>query len=295
MNIEVRDSRLSELIRPDSELELLASDFQFTEGPFWHPVEQHLTFSDIPGDTLYRWSEQDGVSVFRQPSHKANGNAYDLEGRILTCEHVTSRLSRTNLDGSYEILASRYGDKELNSPNDVVVKSDGSIYFTDPPYGRINARVGELRSQELDFCGVYKLDLSTDTLTLLVDDFERPNGLCFSSDEGSLYVNDSAHNHIRIFDVQDDGMLANGRMWTQLVGEGIGPADGMKVDSEGNVYCTGPGGIHIFDSAANCLGVIHVPEQTANLCFGDDDYRTLYITASTSLYRLHVRIHGRSL
>ncbi len=295
MTIEVRDPRLSELIRPDSELEQLASDFQFTEGPIWQPRERFLIFSDIPGDTLYRWSKQDGLSVFRQPSHKANGNAYDLQGRILTCEHVTSRLSRTNLDGSYEILASHYEGKELNSPNDAIVKSDGSIYFTDPPYGRINAGVGELRPHELDFCGVYKFDPATNGLTLLVDDFDRPNGLCFSTDEGSLFVNDSAHNHLRIFDVQEDGTLANGRVWAQLVGEGVGPADGMKIDSEGNVYCTGPGGIHIFDPAANYLGVIHVPEQTANLCFGGDDYRSLYITASTSLYRLHVRIPGRPL
>ena len=283
------------LIRPDSEPELLASGFQFTEGPIWHAQEQHLTFSDIPGNTLYRWSEHEGLSEFRQPSHKANGNAYDQQGRILTCEHVTSRLSRTNLDGSYEILASHYEGKELNSPNDVVVKADGSLYFTDPPYGRINARVGELRPQELDFQGVYRLDPDTRELTLLVDDFDRPNGLCFSTDERSLFVNDSAHNHIRIFDVQDDGTLANGRVWAQLVGEGVGPADGMKIDSAGNVYCTGPGGIHILDAAANYLGVIHMPEQTANLCFGDDDYRSLYITDSSALHRLRVLMPGQPL
>jgi gluconolactonase len=295
MIIEVRHPSLYELIRPDAELELLASRFQFTEGPIWHPLERHLTFSDIPGDAMYRWSEEDGVQVFRRPSHKANGNAYDLRGCILTCEHLTSRLSRTNLDGSYEILASHFEGKELNSPNDVVVKSDGTLYFTDPPFGRINARVGELRPLALGFCGVYRLDPATNALSLLVDDFDRPNGLCFSTDEHSLFVNDSAHNHIRSFNLQDDGTLSNGRVWAQLVGEGVGPADGLKIDSEGNVYCTGPGGIHILDATANYLGVLQMPAQTANLCFGDDDLCSLYITASDAIYRLRVCIPGQSL
>lgn len=295
MPIEIRNPHLLELIRPDSELEQLASGFLFTEGPIWHPREQHLTFSDIPADRMYRWSEENGLSEFRHPSHKANGNAYDHEGRILTCEHASNRLSRSNVDGSgYEILASHFAGKELNSPNDVIVKSDGSIYFTDPPYGRIKANVGLLRPRELDFQGVYRLDPDSGTLILLIDDFEKPNGLAFSLDERQLFIDDTARNHIRVFDVQADGTIANGRVWATLVGEGVGGADGMKIDGRGNVYCTGPGGIHIFDPNAACLGVIQMPEQTANLCFGDDDYCSLFITASTSLYRLRVRVPGLS-
>lgn len=296
MTLEIRDPRLLDLIPADAELEQLATGFQFTEGPIWHALERHLTFSDIPADTMYRWSEEKGLVQFRQPSRKANGNAYDHQGRILTCEHASSRLSRSNLDGSgYEILASHFQGKELNSPNDVVVKADGSIYFSDPPYGRINARVGLDRPRELDFQGVYRLDPDSGTLTLLVDDFDKPNGLCFSLDERRLFINDTPRLHIRVFDVQEDGTLANGRVWAELVGQGPGGADGMKLDSQGNIYCTGPGGIHVFAPDATCLGVIHMPEHTANLCFGDDDDRSLYITASTSLYRLRVRVPGLPL
>lgn len=274
-------------------LEQLATGFGFTEGPIWHAGERHLTFSDIPADTMYRWSEADGLAVFRQPGGKANGNAYDRQGRIVTCEHLTSRVSRSLADGSgYEVLAAHYQGKELNSPNDVVVKSDGSIYFTDPPYGRINPRVGLMRPQQLPFQGVYRLDPEESELTLLVDDFYRPNGLCFSLDERQLFVNDSAHNHIRVFDVQADGTLARGRVWATLAGDGPGPTDGMKFDSAGNLYCTGPGGIYILDRTARVLEHIRLPEQTANLCFGGDDLRSLYITASTSLYRLSVLIPG---
>lgn len=290
---DIRRRRFTELIAPDVELEQLATGFQFTEGPIWHPTERHLTFSDIPADTMYRWSEGDGLSEFRRPSHKANGNAYDRQGRILTCEHASSRLSRSHADGSgYEVLTSHFDGKELNSPNDVVVRSDGLIFFTDPPYGRINERVGVLRPQELDFRGVYKLDPDSGALTLLVDDFDRPNGLCFSTDERRLFVDDTARGHIRVFDVKADGTIVNGRVWAELVGEGVGGADGMTIDGRGNVYCTGPGGVHVFDSAAEYLGVIQMPEQTANLCFGDDDLRSLFITATTSVYRLRVSIPG---
>ncbi|MBX7233581.1 MAG: SMP-30/gluconolactonase/LRE family protein [Caldilineales bacterium] len=272
-------------------LERLATGFGFTEGPIWHAGERHLTFSDIPGDAMYRWSEAEGVALFRQPSHKANGNAYDRQGRILTCEHASSRLSRSHRDGSgYEVLAAHYQGQELNSPNDVVVKSDGSIYFTDPPYGRINPRVGLLRPQELDVQGVYRLDPVSGSLTLLVADFARPNGLCFTGDERRLFINDSAHNHIRVFDVQADGTLAGGRVWARLVGEGAGVADGMKIDAGGNLWCAGPGGIYVFDPAARLLGRMPMPEQTANFCFGGDDGRSLFITASSSLYRLRLEM-----
>ncbi|MCP4166242.1 MAG: SMP-30/gluconolactonase/LRE family protein [Chloroflexi bacterium] len=291
MKIEIRDQRLLELIDPEVELEQLASGFIFTEGPVWQGEEGCLIFSDIPANKMYRLSADEDISIFRDPSHNANGNTLDRQNRILTCEHATSRVTRQNVDGSIEVLASHFGDKELNSPNDIIVRADGSIYFTDPPYGRVE-RVGVPRSQQLDFQGVYRLDPVSNDLSLLIDDFDKPNGLCFSVDERRLFVDDTARGHIRVFDIEPEGTLSPGRVWAELEGEGIGGADGMKIDSEGNLYCTGPGGIHIFDPTANYLGVLRMPEQAANLCFGDADKRSLYITASTSIYRLRTRIPG---
>src|SRR5262245_34397798 len=182
MKLEVRDSRLYHVVAKEAEIEQIATGFQFLEGPIWHPYEHHLTFSDIIGNTLYRWSRQNGLATFRQPSHMANGNTYDGQGRLLTCEHATSRVTQTGADGGYEILATHFEGRELNSPNDIVVKSDGTIYFTDPVYGR-TVPWGTLREPELPFEGVYRLDPATKSLTLLIDDFAGPNGLCFSLDE----------------------------------------------------------------------------------------------------------------
>jgi gluconolactonase len=193
-----------------------------------------------------------------------------------------------------EIMASHYQGKELNSPNDIVVKRDGGVYFTDPNSGR-EPYFGVPREQELPFQGVYRLDPKDKTLTLLVDDFSKPNGLCFSLDESRLFVNDTDRNHIRMFDVQPDGRLTNGGVWAETIGEGVGVPDGMKVDQDENLYCCGPGGIHVFDTRADCLGVIRMPEQTANFAWGDDDLCSLYITASSSLYRLRARIPGFEL
>lgn len=293
MAFDIRHAAFADLIDPAAELEQVAAGFEFVEGPIWHPAARHLTFSDIVGNTIYRWSEAEGARVFRRPSQMANGNAYDPQGRILTCEHATSRVTRTALDGRVEVLASHYDGKELNSPNDIVVKRDGSVYFTDPTSGR-SERWGVPRPQELDFQGVYRLDPASQALTLLVDDFDKPNGLCFSVDETLLYVNDTARGHIRVFDVQPDGTLDQGRVWAELEPLGVGVADGMKCDAAGHIYCTGPGGVHIFDPAARLLGVIQTPQQAANLCFGGDDLRTLYITASTALYRLALRTPGHS-
>ena len=181
---------------------------------------------------------------------------------------------------------------ELNSPNDIVVKSDGAIYFTDPTYGRMEY-YGVPREPQLGFRAVYRLDPQGGELTLLADDFSQPNGLCFSSDERLMYVNDTERGHIRVFDVRGDGTLAGGRVFAQLIGEGAGAPDGMKIDSNGNLYCCGPGGIHVFDSSANCLGVIRVPKPAANFNWGGDDLRSLFITASASLYRIDVRVPGR--
>lgn len=293
MNVEVRDSRLGQVLDTGAEMETVATGFQFLEGPTWHPHDGYLVFSDILGDCLYRWSRDLGVTVLRKPSHMANGNTFDRQGRLLTCEHATSRVTRTNQDGRIEVLASHYGAKELNSPNDIIVNRDGGILFTDPNSGR-GPRYGIAREQELAFQGVYHLDADNHQLTLLAGDFSKPNGLCTSVDETRLFVNDTDRGHIRVFDVEADGVLSAGRVWAELEGEGLGVADGMKVDREDHLYCAGPGGLHLFDAEANCLGVIQMPEHTTNLAWGDGDLGSLYITASTSLYRLRTQVPGRT-
>ena len=213
---------------------------------------------------------------------------------MLTCHHATSRVTRVEHDGSIKVIASHYQGKQLNSPNDIVVKSDGAIYFTDPMSGR-SERYGVPRESDLGFAGVYRLEPESGELILLVDDFELPNGLCFSLDEKQLYINDTRRFHIRVFDVLDDGTITNGRIWAETTGEGIGVPDGMKFDSAGNLYSCGPGGIHVFDADATCLGRILIPEHTTNFIRGDTDYKSLYITAATSVYRLRMTIPGNPL
>jgi gluconolactonase len=231
-----------------------------------------VIFSDILGNSIYRWSAANGLDMLRRNSYMANGNAFDQDGRLITCEHATSRVSRTDLTSeTYEVLAAHYTGKQLNSPNDVVVKRDGTIYFTDPTSGR-SAGYGVPREPELAFSGVYRLDPISDKLTLLLDDFAKPNGLCFSGDESLLYVNDTVRQHIRVFEVLADGSVANGRLFANLTGDKPGVADGLKVDSQGNIYSCGPGGIHVFTPAGDCLGVIETPENSANYVFGDDDF-----------------------
>jgi gluconolactonase len=285
------DARLDDLIERAAAPECIASGFIFVEGPAWHAGLRSLVFSDIIGDTLYGWNGPNNVVVLRRPSHMANGNAWDHEGRLLTCEHATSRVSRTHADGRYEVLASHYTGRELNSPNDIVVRRDGSIYFTDPNSGR-TARYGVEREQQLPFQGVFRLDASTGELVLLVDDFSKPNGLCFSLDEKRLFVNDTDRQHIRAFDVQPDGTIAGGEVWAETGGTEPGVADGMKFDSRGNLYCCGSGGIHVFDPDAGRIGIIRTPEVAANLNWGGATLTDLFITARTSVYRLKMRVPG---
>lgn len=289
--VEIRDKRFESVVGRAVDFERLATGCIFTEGPLWHPGEKFLLFSDMPGDHLRRWSEKAGVATFRKPCNKSNGLAWDQQGRLLVCEHASSTLTRTEADGKITVLASHYEGKELNSPNDLAVKSDGAIYFSDPTYGR-KEHFGVPREPELAFRGVYRLAPDSKTLTLLADDFGQPNGVCFSLDEKILFVNDTDRQHIRAFDVKVDGTVANSREWAKTVGDGPGAPDGMKIDSAGNVYCCGPGGIHVFAPDAVCLGVIRVPEYTANFCWGGEDLKSLFITASTSIYRIRVAVAG---
>ena len=294
MSVEIRDERFKQVVGEGIELEQVATDFIFTEGAMWNGATRELVFSDIPGDIMRKWSAEGGISVLRQPSSKTNGNYYDLEGRLISCEHATSRVVREEANGTLSVLATHYEGKELNSPNDVIVKSDGAIYFTDPTYGRMDV-FGLLREQDLDFQGVYRIDPNSGDLSLLANDFQQPNGLTFSLDEQQLFVNDTDAGHIRVFEVAEDGSISGGDVWAVPKGAGDGGCDGMKIDSEGNLYCTGPGGLHVYASDATCLGVIEVPEVAANFTWGDDDLQAVYITASTSLYRTRVNIPGRKI
>ena len=291
MSVEIRDPRFHSIVGATVEIEKIATGFLFTEGPLWHAEESYLLFSDMPGDHMRKWSARDGVSTFRKPCAQSNGLAWDRQGRLIVCEHATSRLTRTEADGRSTILASHHDGKELNSPNDVVVKSDGAIYFTDPTYG-CTEYYGNPRPLQLDVRGIYRAEPDGSKLTALTTDFGQPNGLCFSRDERQLYVNDTDRQHIRLFDLMPDGTLANSRIWAETKGSGPGAPDGMKMDAEGNIYCCGPGGIHVFDPNATCLGVIAMPEYTANFCFGDSDFRSLFVTASSSIYRLRVEVPG---
>lgn len=291
MHIDFQDSRLRDIIRPKAEVERLATGFIFTEGPVWHPREKHLIFSDMPGDHMRRWTAGEGITTFRKPCHMANGNAYDRQGRLVTCEHSSSRVTRTEADGAIVPLATHYEGKEINSPNDIVVRSDGAIFFTDPDFGR-RPHFGIPRDCELDFRGVFMIRPDGE-LRLLASDFGQPNGLCLSLDETRLFVNDSPRRHIRVFDIGADDSLSGGEVWAETGGgEGERTPDGMKIDSVGTLFCIGPGGIHVFDGDGVRLGRILVPENVANLAWGDEDLQSIFITASTSLYRLRVEVPG---
>ena len=242
-------------------------------------------FSDIPASRTYRWTPETGATVWREPTGNANGLTLDREGRLLACEHSGRQVSRIETDGSVSTVVDRYQGKRLNSPNDLVVKSDGAIYFTDPPYGI----QPEAREQPCN--GVYRVSPAGE-LQLLAADFERPNGLAFSPDESILYIDDSYHRHVRAFDVQADGTLTNSRVIADLDHPQPGSPDGMKVDVEGHLYVTGATGVWVFEPDGTRLGVVVTPERPANCAWGDEDRLSLYITARTSLYRIRVKVPG---
>lgn len=300
LNLEIRDAALHNVIAADAELEQLETGFAFVEGPIWHPTEHWLMFSDIPNSVQYRWSEGEGLVEFRKPSNMSNGNCFDLEGRVISCEHGTSSVVRHENGGKVcTPLAARFEGKALNSPNDVVVDKAGRIYFTDPVFGRMDhpMGVGYPRDLELDFRGVYRLD-PDNSLHLLADDFEQPNGLCLSIDETKLFVSDTPAFHIRAFDRGVDGSLTGGDVWALVEGDVVDAEgkkwvpDGLKSSMDGHLFSSGPGGIHIFAPDGTCLGVMLLPEKSANFCFGGPTPDWLYVTASTSLYRVRMKVRG---
>ncbi|MBO0681950.1 MAG: SMP-30/gluconolactonase/LRE family protein [Candidatus Dormibacteraeota bacterium] len=301
MNIDVRSSRLAELVDEGVEVERLAGGFQFTEGPVWNPDGQFLLFSDIPASSRRRWDERSGVREVANPTNKANGMTLDAGRRLVVCEHSTSVVSRMDGEGTgagREVVASHYEGRELNSPNDVVVRSDGSIYFTDPAAGRTPSH-GLERPRQLDFLGVFRVPPEGGEPQLLVRDFAAPNGLCFSPDESVLYINDTRHAHIRAFDVQPDGSLSGDRVFASGIGSfdpargRTGLVDGMKCDERGDIWVTGPDGIWIIGPDGEHLGSVRVPESVANLHWGGPDWNWMYVTATTSLFRFRTRVSGR--
>jgi len=297
MAIAAHSDRLLELVDEDAQVEQVATGFTFTEGPIWMP-DGSLHFSDMPADKRRRWHPADGVTVLRDPSNKCNGMTLDNDGNLIVCEHVTSSVVRERPEGTRETLATHWRGKELNSPNDVIVARDGSIIFTDPTYGRMPG-FGLEREQELDFQGVYRIPAGGGELELLVDDFGQPNGLCFSPDESLLYINDTDRAHIRVFDVGANHTLSNGRVFAEAIGDGDlakgGLVDGMKVDEQGDVYVTGPDGVWVFGPDGGQLGVIGVPESVGNINWGDEDWKSLYIPSSTSIYRVRLKVAGNRL
>jgi gluconolactonase len=278
-------------------VERLATGCRWSEGPVWFGDGRFLLWSDIPNNRILKWEEETGaVSVFRKPSNYANGNTRDRQGRLITCEHDSRRVTRTEIDGSITVLADRYEGKRLNSPNDVVVKSDGTIWFTDPPFGILHYYEGHRDDIELA-TNVYRLDPATSRLTIVIGEIDRPNGLCFSPDESRLYVVvSSSPRQIRCYDVVDDGArLANGRPFIDPGPDGT--PDGFRCDVHGNLWA-GWGmapdldGVRIFNPHGEPIGHISLPERCANLCFGGLHRNRLFMAASQSLYALYVNTQG---
>jgi gluconolactonase len=299
------DPGLDKIVPADAKVEKVHGDFRFVEGPVWDKTGGFLLFSNIPANSIMKWTPDGTVSVFKQPIFAgtypdgvligSNGLTLDRQGRLVAAEHGNRRVARYDKSGAVTVLADRYEGKRLNSPNDLVVKRNGDVYFTDPPGFERNfpADAKDIPKTELDFNGVYRI--STDgKLTLLTKDIPYPNGIAFSPDEKKLYVANSRPDKFwMVFDVSSDGTLANGRKFfdaTQIPGDDV--PDGMKIDTAGNIYATGPAGIMIFSPEAKLLGTIQFPELPANCAWGDADGKTLYVTARTGLYRIHLKIAG---
>ena len=291
MPIERIAPELDRIVSPGEDIQELGSGYGGpagpAEGPLWWREGGYLLFSDIHNDRRMKWAPGEGVSVFYEPTSNANGLTRDPQGRLIACEHGSRRVSRMEPDGTITVVANNYQARRLNRPNDVVVKSDGSIYFTDP--GAPDPGL------DLDFAGVYRVSPDLGTITLLARDFIVPNGLAFSPDERILYINDSRRRHIRAFELMPTGTLAlwTDRVFCDLKGERPGVPDGMKVDVERNVYCTGPGGIWIMDPSGRHLGTILTgADQTTNVAWGGEDWRTLYYTTRTTMGSIRLNIPG---
>ncbi|MGH8066903.1 MAG: SMP-30/gluconolactonase/LRE family protein [Candidatus Entotheonellia bacterium] len=295
--VQVLDPSFSRYRLGLAAVERLATGFRWSEGPVWFGDGRFLLWSDIPNNRMMKWEEETGaVTVFRKPSNNTNGNTRDRQGRLVSCEHDTRRVTRTEYDGTITVLLDSYQSKPLNSPNDVVVKSDDSVWFTDPPFGILGNYEGHVATPELP-TNVYRVDGKTGQATVATGDVNRPNGLCFSPDESRLYVVESgaAPRVIRVFEVVESGTkLANGRVFVEA---GKGLPDGMRCDADGNLWCgfgggEGEDGVAIFAPDGKLIGRILLPERCANLCFGGLKRNRLFMTGSQSLYSLYVNAQG---
>ena len=270
--VHAQPAKLASIVSANAVVKKLGSGMKFTEGPVWIAAKGILVFSDIPNSMLMQWSAQDGLKPFRKVE-QANGNLLDLEGRLLSCQHAGRNLIRTEPDGSITVLADQFEGKKFNSPNDLAIKSDGSIWFTDPSYG-LRGNPGEIPGK-----WVFRLDGTSNRVTVVYKGFDMPNGIAFSPDEKRLYIADTGkHGIIRAFDVIGDTINPEPAFEIPI------RCDGMCIDTRGNIYTTSKGGIHVFDQDGNKLGLIPTPEHPANVCFGGKDFDTLFITARTSLY-----------
>jgi gluconolactonase len=285
---EILDDRF-EGINGDQWMQRLHAGCRWTEGPAYFPAGRYLIFSDIPNERILRYDETTGaVGVFREPSGYANGHTVDRDGRLVSCEHGNRRVTRTEHDGSVAVLADRFNAKRFNSPNDVVERADGSIWFTDPSYGIDSDYEGNKADSEIGACHVYRID-PDGGVRIVADDFERPNGLAFSRDETALYIVDTRRQHIRRFDAAPDGTLSGGEVFATCT---AGSFDGLRLDDAGRIWAAAHDGLHCFHPDGTLIGKLHVPEIVSNLTFGGLKRNMLYITASTSLYCLRVTVTG---
>ena len=290
------DKRFRDLTVPIAAVEKLYDGCRWAEGPVWFADGGYLVWSDIPNNRLLRWTPEKGVDVFNADSNYTNGNTRDRQGRLVSCQHGGRRVIRTEPDGSTTIIADKFNGKPLNSPNDVVVKSDGSIWFTDPNYGIMSNYEGYKADMEQDGCFVYRVSADLSEITVVANDFVKPNGLAFSPDEKTLYIADSgfshdpqAPHHIRALDVSDDGQLSNSRVFAEV---SPGLPDGFRLDTDGNIWTSAADGIHCYAPDGTLLGKIKVPEVVANLTFGGPRRNRLFITGTTSLYSVFVSATG---
>jgi gluconolactonase len=282
---ESQSDSLSSVLLEGEEPEIVTGPHEFTEGPYWHP-DGYLLFSDIPSNRVYRWSETEGLDVYLEPSGNSNGIEADIDGSILLAQHA-GRVSRLNSDGDLEVVADSYEGQRLNSPNDLAVHSNGTIYFTDPPFGV------EDEERELEFSGVYRVSPSGG-LSVVYDEFNYPNGIVFSPDESYLYVSDSGTGNIMRFNVDENGVIDSPEQFANIgaMGSGMGAADGMATDMDGNLYTTGPQGLIIFDEDGNQLHLIEFDEQITNVGWGGEELNDLYITGSDHVYRYTMNATG---
>ncbi len=295
---EVIEPEFASCLIGHARVERLWSGARWSEGPAWFPAGRYLVWSDIPNNRMMRWDETDGsVSVFRQPSNNSNGNTTDFEGRLVSCEHLARRVTRTEHDGTITVIADRWQGKRLNSPNDVVVKSDGSIWFTDPSYGILIDYEGERAESAIGACHVYRVDPASGEVTAVATDFVKPNGLAFSPDEEHLFISDTGvtHDpdgpaHIRKFKVGLDGKsLSGGEVFATCT---VGVFDGFRLDRDGRIWSSSADGVHCMNAEGILIGKVRIPELVGNVCFGGDKKNRLFIAGTTSLYSVYLSVNG---